>query len=350
MSPPPLLQALSGQTLATPPLWLMRQAGRYLPEYRKLRSDAPSFIDFCLTPEMAAEATLQPLRRFGFDAAIVFADILLIPHAAGVNVQFVQNEGPQLEPVASREDIERLDWSRAAERLSPVYETLGRVRKALPAPVSLIGFAGAPWTVALYMIGGRGGDDARNAAREWAWRNPEALDALLMHLADATAEYLIAQAEAGAQVLKIFESWAEGLSEAFFERAVVKPTKRIVERVKAAQVAAPLIGFPRGSGPAGLSYAQATGVDALAMDTGVSGRWMAATAPASLPLQGGLDPAALAAGGAALDAEVDRLLAVFADRPYVFNLGHGIWRTTPIEHVERLVARIKGRNDPALTQ
>lgn len=319
----------------------MRQAGRYLPEYRELRSKARDFIHFCLSPELAAEATLQPIRRFGFDGAILFADILLIPDAAGQKVTFVENEGPRLEPLERLDDIEALAWDQVVERLANVCETVGRVRRELGPETALIGFAGAPWTVATYMLGGGGGEPGRRKARAWAWANGEAFAQLMNRLADVTADYLVAQARAGAQALQLFESWAEGLSEPFFSAAVIEPGARVVERVRAAGVTAPIIGFPRGAGPAALLYAAATGVDALGLDTSLASRWTAHHAPAELALQGGLDPELVVLGGAAMDREIDRLIALFADRPYVFNLGHGITPEAPVENVQRLVERVR---------
>lgn len=336
------LNAAQGKKVAPPPIWLMRQAGRYLPEYRALRAQARSFVDFCLDPDLASEATLQPLRRFDLDAAIIFADILLLPHMAGATVRFVEGEGPQFTPIREIAEIEKLAWGEAPQKLSSVYETLGRVRAELPREQSVIGFAGAPWTVAMYMIGGAGGDARRDEARVWAWSNPEALELLMSGLADATANYLVAQARAGADALMIFDSWSGGLSPELYDRVVIAPTRRIVDLVRAAGVTCPLIGFPRGSGQRAPRYADQTNIDVLAIDTGLAAPWIVEATPKDLCLQGGLDPAALIAGGDALAREVDRLLEVFDGRPYIFNLGHGIWPTTPIDHVAQLVDRVKG--------
>jgi len=336
----PLLQVLSGQTLSPPPVWLMRQAGRYLPEYRAVRAEQPDFIAFCLNPEAAAEVTLQPIRRYGFDASIVFADILLIPHAMGQKVWFEKGEGPRLAPM-NLGQLAALKSEGAAERLSAVCETLTRVRAGLPGSCTLIGFAGAPWTVATYMIEGGGSKD-RWKARTAAWSDPDTMDRLLANLADATADYLIAQARSGADVLKIFESWAEGLPAPLFDRVVIAPTRRIAERVRAAGITAPIIGFPKGAGPHYPRYAAETGIDAIATDHGLETSWAVKNLPASMPVQGQLDPAVLKAGGVALQSEVRRLLDAWAGRPYVFNLGHGINPDVPPDHVSELLAHIRG--------
>ena len=331
-----MLQALAGERLARPPVWFMRQAGRYLPEYLELRAKAADFIAFCLNPEMAAEATLQPMRRFPFDAAIVFADILLIPRALGQAVWFEVGEGPKLGPLPSIEALQG-EIEDSTERLSAVGETLARVRAVLEPERALIGFAGAPWTVATYMIEGRSSD--RSGARSYAYQHPEALDALIAVLVEATARYLIMQARAGAQVLKLFESWAENLPEDLFERVVTRPHAAIVAKLRAAGVTAPVIGFPRGAGCLVEDYAAAAGVDAVALDV---------QAPAALgrrlqqrlTIQGALDPLLLRAGGAGLDRRVEALLEQWGDGPYVFNLGHGILLDTPIAHVEQVLARV----------
>jgi uroporphyrinogen decarboxylase len=334
-----LVRALRGERMASPPIWLMRQAGRYLPEYRELRARAGGFIEFCFNPEMAAEATLQPMRRYGLDAAIVFADILLIPYAAGAGVRFVEGEGPRLDPVRSRADIERLDWGGAPAGLAPVAETLTRVREVLEPERALIGFAGGVWTVATYMIGG-GKDPDRWSARTLAWREPETMTLLLDRLVEATVGYLAAQARAGANVLKLFDSWSEALPEPLFERVVIEPTRRIVAGLRGAGVDAPVIGFPRGAGSLAARYAAETGIDALALDMTNANAGFLTSLPQNVPVQGGFDPALLAAGGPDFNAEIARLLAIAADRPYVFNLGHGITPDTPPEHVARLVAQV----------
>lgn len=317
----------------------MRQAGRYLPEYREIRARQSDFIAFCLNPDAASEVTLQPIRRYDFDASIVFADILLIPWALGQKVWFVKGEGPKLEPMRPQ-DAGMLTVDGVEERLAPVCQTLRLVRAGLPDACTLIGFAGAPWTVATYMIEGGGSKD-RWKARTAAWEDPAAFDRFMDVLADATARYLIAQARAGAEVLKIFESWAEGLPAPLFERVVIAPTRRIVDQVRGAGITAPIMGFPKGAGPLVPRYAAETGIDAIALDHGLDTDWAVKALPRDMPVQGQLDPAVLKAGGDALDREVDRLLAAWAGRPYVFNLGHGINPDVPPDHVTRLVNRVR---------
>ncbi len=337
---PRLLRALAGETLDRPPVWFMRQAGRSLPEYRQLRAQAADFIAFCHNPEMAAEATLQPMRRFPLDAAIVFADILLIPRALGQEVWFESGEGPRLGPLP---DIARMaDAVEAStDRLSDIGETLARVRAALEPDRALIGFAGAPWTVATYMIEGKGSD--RQAARRFAYDHPETLDALLEVLVEATARYLVMQARSGAQALKIFESWAEGLAEDVFERIVIRPHREIVARVRAAGVTAPFIGFPRGAGALVETYAAAVPVEGVALDTQASAAMGRRLQAGGKTIQGALDNLLLRAGGPALDARVEGLLAQWSDGPYIFNLGHGVMPDTPIDHIARVVARVTGK-------
>ena len=339
LSNKPVLSVLSGEALETPPVWLMRQAGRYLPEYREVRARAKNFIDFCFSPDLAAEVTLQPIRRFGFDAAIMFADILLIPIALGRKVWFVTGEGPKLDPFDVRE-FDALAENRDDSVLSPIGETLRRVKPELPAETTLIGFAGSPWTVATYMVEGGGSKD-RFRARVAAWEYAEAFDGMLAHIADATADYLVMQARAGADVLKLFDSWAEGMPEPLFERVVIRPTARIVERVRAAGVTVPIIGFPRGAGSFYRRYARETGVTAVALDTGLDPEWVKTILPEDMPVQGHLDPAALRAGGEALDSEVDRIISAWRGRPHIFNLGHGITPDVPVDHVHWLIDRIR---------
>ena len=338
---PVFLRALRGETLERPPVWFMRQAGRYLPEYRALRARSSDFIAFCLNPEMAAEVTLQPMRRFGFDAAIVFADILLIPRALGQEVWFEAGEGPRLgalPDVASMRDLA----AGAGEALSQVGETLSRVRDALEPERALIGFAGAPWTVATYMLDGEArtiGKGERAQARTYAYAEPEKVDALLDVLVEASAWYLKMQADAGAQALKIFESWAEGLPDDLFDRLVLKPHQKLVSRLRQLGVTTPLIGFPRGSAALAEGYARDVDVQAVALDTacplGVGRRVQAIK-----PIQGALDPLLLRAGGAALDRRVDQLIEAWGQGPWIFNLGHGILPDVPIAHVEQVLRRI----------
>ncbi|RAK59417.1 uroporphyrinogen decarboxylase [Phenylobacterium hankyongense] len=341
---PRLLRALAGETLDRPPVWFMRQAGRSLPEYRELRTRASDFIAFCHNPEMAAEATLQPMRRFPLDAAIVFADILLIPRALGQEVWFEAGEGPRLGALPEIAALaDQIDASTG--RLADIGETLSRVRAELEPDRALIGFAGGPWTVATYMIEGRGSD--RTAARTYAYQHPEKLDALLDVLVEATARYLVMQARAGAQALKIFESWAEGLAEDVFERIVVGPHARIVDKVRAAGVTVPFIGFPRGAGALVDSYAEGVPVEAVALDTQASAALGRRLQAQGKTIQGALDNLLLRAGGPALDARVDQLIEQWGAGPYIFNLGHGILPDTPIEHIARVVERVTGKRAKA---
>ena len=323
---PLLLRALAGERTARPPIWFMRQAGRTLPEYRELRTRAPNFISFCLNPQMAAEATLQPMRRYPLDAAIVFADILLIPRALGQETWFEAGEGPRLAPRPSLDALAG-EIEASTERLGAVGETLSIVRAALEPERALVGFAGAPWTVATYMIEGRGSD--RSGARTFAYERAEELDRLIDILTEATIRYLAMQARSGAQALKLFESWAENLPEDLFERLVIDPHRRIVEGLRAAGVTVPVIGFPRGAPGLVESYAARAGTDAVALDVGVSaevGRRIQQTKA----IQGSLDPLLLRAGGPALDRRVETLLEQWSAGPYVFNLGHGLLPDTPM--------------------
>ncbi len=337
---PRLLRALAGETLDRPPIWFMRQAGRSLPEYHRTRAMAPDFIALCFNPELAAEITLQPMRRFPMDAAIVFADILLIPGALGQKVWFEPGEGPRLGPLpplaAMADEIEA-----STGRLAPVGETLARVRAELEPERALIGFAGAPWTVATYMLEGRGSN--REAARIYAYEHPGELDALLDVLVESTARYLVMQANAGAQALKIFESWAEGLAEDVFERIVIRPHRAIVEKVRAAGVTAPFIGFPRGAGALVETYAQETPVQAVALDTQASAAMGRRLQQGGKTIQGALDNLLLRTGGPALDARVEQLLAQWSDGPWIFNLGHGVMPDTPIANIARVVERVTGK-------
>ncbi len=338
----PLLQVLRGEALSRPPIWLMRQAGRYLPEYRALRADAKSFLDLALNPDLATEVTLQPVRRFGMDGAILFADILLIPHALGQTVRFVAGEGPQLEPIRDAAGLARLSHAHAAEILAPVMQTVRNVRAALPADVTLIGFAGAPWTVATYMIEGRGKTDYENC-RRMMWGEPKLFAGLLDTLVDATASYLIAQADAGAEALKLFDSWAGAVPAALFDAAVIAPTARIVKAVKAKHPNIPIIGLPRAAGAHVARYAAGTGVDAVGIDHMTDIAAAAATLPARVAVQGNLDPMLLMVGGAPMEAEARRIVDAMAGRPHIFNLGHGVLQHTPPDHVARLVDVVKGR-------
>jgi uroporphyrinogen decarboxylase len=337
-----VLKALSGCPTSSTPIWLMRQAGRYLPEYREIRARAASFLDLCRTPVLAAEITLQPLRRFDLDAAIVFSDILLVPYALGQKVEFIESEGPKLEPATDAEAVARLHLGRAAEPFAPVYETIERVTAELTPDVPLIGFCGAPWTVATYMVEGQGSKD-QAAARLMAYRDPTTFQNLINILVETSADYLLGQVEAGARVLQIFDSWAGSLPEDEFTRWCITPTKRLVERVKAKHPEMPIIGFPRGAGVFAEGYARGTGIDAIGCDTSTPVGWMRRLQE-RLPVQGNLDPVLLVAGGSELDVRVDALLETLASQPFIFNLGHGILPNTPLEHVTRLIERVKSRS------
>ncbi len=336
----PLLRALAGQTNAPPPIWLMRQAGRYLPEYREVRSRVSSFLDLCRTPELAAEVTLQPLRRFDLDAAIVFSDILIVPFALGQKVEFVEGEGPRLEPVKDAKALSGLNRGSAAKALAPVYETIERVRAELPKTVPVIGFCGAPWTVATYMVEGGGSKDQAEA-RLWAYREQANFQRLIDLLVDTSADYLLGQVDAGASALQIFDSWAGSLPEDEFARWCIAPTRRLVEQVKAKVPNIPVIGFPRGSGPLAERYARETGIDAIGCDTSQPIEWIRDRLQSLVPVQGNLDPLLLVAGGPQLDRRVASILTALGSGPFIFNLGHGIQPETPIENVERLLRLVK---------
>lgn len=336
---PKFLSALQGQSHTNPPVWFMRQAGRYLPEYRAVRATAPDFISFCFDPGKAAEVTLQPMRRFPFDASIVFADILLIPGALGQKVWFEAGEGPKLGDMPSVESMAE-KAGEAGKALSLVGETLTRVRAALDPDKALIGFAGAPWTVATYMI--EKGSSDRSGARTFAYQNPEMLDAMIQVLVDATIDYLAMQVDAGAQALKLFESWAEGLSEPLFDRLVTQPHIRIIEGLRARGVTVPIIGFPRGAGTLVEDYAARTPVQGVALDTSASAK-LGQTIQKTKTIQGALDPLLLRAGGDALLKRVDEMLEQWNQGPYIFNLGHGILPDTPIANVEAVLERVTGQ-------
>ena len=337
----PMMRALAGEAQARPPVWLMRQAGRYLPEYRELRATAPSFLDFCYNPKHAAEVTLQPIRRFGFDAAILFCDILVVPDALGQKVSFETGEGPRLTPIANAADFARLHERLDMDRLAPVFETIGRVRGALPADVALLGFCGAPWTVATYMIAGKGTPD-QAPTRLFAYRERALFEALMARLVDVSADYLVRQIEAGVDAVQIFDSWAGVLPIAEYERWCLAPLAALVAKVRARAPHAHIIAFPRGGGAQFARAAEIAGVSALGLDTCVDPGWAAGALPRRLAVQGNLDPLALLAGGAALDEAIDRILTAFAGRPHIFNLGHGVLPPTPVEHVARVVKRVRG--------
>lgn len=322
-----------------PPVWLMRQAGRYLPEYRALRADKGGFLELVNDSEAAAEITLQPIRRFGFDGAILFSDILVIPHALGQDLRFEAGEGPRLSPPLVDHALDALQ--RTPERLAPVYETVRRVRADLPARTTFLGFAGSPWTVATYMVAGQGSRE-QGETRRYAYRDPVAFQAIIDAIVESSIEYLSGQIQAGVDAVQLFDSWAGSLSPAQFERWVIAPTVRIVEALKVRHTDTPIIGFPKGAGGKLIAYARETGVDALGLDETVDPGWAAAHLPRNMPVQGNLDPLALIAGGDALEDAVRRILGSFGDRPHIFNLGHGILPDTPIAHVEQLLALVRG--------
>ncbi|MGU3389319.1 uroporphyrinogen decarboxylase [Sphingomonas sp. M1A8_2b] len=333
-----LLATLRGERQAVPPLWLMRQAGRYLPEYRELRAEKGGFLALATDPDAAAEVTLQPIRRFGFDGSILFSDILMIPWALGQDLSFGVGEGPRLEPALVDHALDRLQ--AVPERLEPVYGTVAKVAAALPPETTFLGFAGSPWTVATYMVAGKGSKD-QSETRRFAYGDPAAFGAIIDAIGDHTVEYLARQIEAGVDAVQLFDSWSGTLSPAQFERWVIAPTVSIVERLHARCPGVPIIGFPKGAGGKLPAYARETGVDAIGLDETVDPVWAHASLPADMPVQGNLDPLALIAGGADLDAAIDRILAAFVDRPHIFNLGHGILPDTPIAHVEQLIARVR---------
>jgi uroporphyrinogen decarboxylase len=337
-----LLRALRGETVSPPPIWLMRQAGRYLPEYRATRERAGGFLDLCYTPELAAEVTLQPIRRFGFDASILFSDILVVPDGLGQKVWFEAGHGPRLEPLAGRGDLAKLRLDGMLEALRPVYETVRRLRRELPAETTLIGFAGAPWTVASYMIEGGSSKDYA-AAKSWAYGDVEGFQALIDLLVEATAQHLIAQVEAGAETVQIFDSWAGVWPAPELRRWSLRPLAEIVEKVKAAHPRIPVILFPRGAGLLYEAFAAECGADALSLDTTIPLGWARERLQPEVALQGNLDPIALVAGGAVLEDHVRRILDTLSGGPFVFNLGHGIVPQTPPENVARLVELVRGR-------
>ncbi len=331
---------LGGETLAPPPIWMMRQAGRYLPEYRAMRAKAGSFLDLCYNPNFAVEVTLQPIRRFGFDASILFSDILVVPHALGRDLRFVEGEGPRMTPIEPAEIADLGDGHDFHANLAPVYETVSRLRAELPPETTLIGFCGAPWTVATYMIAGRGTPD-QAPSRLFGYREPDAMARLLGKLAEVSAEYLIRQIDAGADVVQIFDSWSGVLDEASFDAWCVQPVAEIVRRVHAVHPHTPIIGFPRGAGSLYAGYRETTGVNALGLDWSVP-LAQARALQESGAVQGNLDPLRLVAGGRALDEGIDAIVRALGDGPLIFNLGHGITPDTPIAHVEQMIRRVRG--------
>ena len=338
---PAILEVLSGQTCSSPPMWLMRQAGRYLPEYRALREKAGSFLDLCFNPDLAAEVTLQPVRRFGFDAAILFSDILVIPHALGQQVSFAAGEGPRLAPVIGAGDLGMIASKVDLGALAAVFETIRIVRAKLPREVALLGFCGAPWTVATYMVAGCGTPD-QAPARLFAYRDADAFARLIDVLTEASIDYLAAQFGAGVDAVQLFDTWAGVLGPDEFQRWCIGPAKRIVAGLRQRIPGAKVIGFPRGAGTSLKTYVDSVDVDGVGLDWMIDRSFARNEIQRRRPVQGNLDPLALLAGGSALDREVDAILESFAERPFIFNLGHGILPETPISHVERMIARVRG--------
>ncbi|WP_298255677.1 uroporphyrinogen decarboxylase [Bradyrhizobium sp.] len=336
----PFLEVLSGRKQAVPPIWMMRQAGRYLPEYRELRAKAGSFLDLCFTPEHAAEVTLQPIRRFGFDAAIIFSDILVIPHALGRSVRFEAGEGPRLEPLDTPEKVATLAAQADFAKLEPVFEALRRVKRELDAQTALIGFCGAPWTVATYMVAGQGTPD-QAPARMLAYRHPKAFEKIIDALVANSIPYLVGQLRAGADAVQIFDTWAGVLPPREFARWSIEPTRRIVEGVRQQIPDAQIIGFPRGAGALLPDYVGATGVNGVSIDWAAEPALIRERVQNRVAVQGNLDPLALIAGGDALDRAIDDVLENYGRGRLIFNLGHGILPETPIAHVEQMIKRVR---------
>ena len=337
-SPKPLLAVLNGGNTGIIPVWLMRQAGRYLPEYRALRASKGGFLELVFDSDAAADVTMQPIRRFGFDGAILFSDILIVPHALGQELRFDAGEGPRLSPPLV--DVAFASLERVPARLQPVYRTVEKVTSLLPEETTFLGFAGSPWTVATYMVAGQGSREQAEA-RRFAYADPQAFSVIVDAIADMTVDYLSGQVEAGVEAVQLFDSWAGSLAPDQFERWVIAPTAQIVTAFKARHPEVPVIGFPKGAGGKLGAYARETGVDAIGLDETVDPAWAAAELPRDLPVQGNLDPLALLSGGATLESAVERILSIFAGRPHIFNLGHGIIKETPIAHVEHLLALVR---------
>jgi uroporphyrinogen decarboxylase len=338
----PILEVLSGRAQAVPPVWFMRQAGRYLPEYRALRERAGSFLNLCFTPDMAAEATLQPIKRFGFDAAILFSDILVVPHALGRSVTFEAGEGPRLEPLDDTVKLNALAADADDAVFAPVYEAVRRVKAQLPPNVALLGFCGAPWTVATYMVAGRGTPD-QAPARLMAYREPQAFARMIDILVTVSSRYLVEQLRAGADAVQIFDTWAGVLPPAEFARWCIEPVRKMIANVRGQIPEAKIIGFPRGAGASLGTYVDQVPVNAVSIDWTAEPGFVRERVQTKVAVQGNLDPLALLAGGAALDRAVDGILQNFAAGPFIFNLGHGILPETPIAHVEQTLRRIRNR-------
>jgi len=338
----PILRVLAGERLPKPPIWLMRQAGRYLPEYRAIRQQTESFLDLCFNPRLAAEITLQPIRRFSFDAAILFSDILVVPHALGQRVSFESGEGPRLDALAEPDDLRRLKREISHDTLAPVYETIALVKEQLPEQVALLGFCGAPWTVATYMIAGRGSAD-QSVARLFAYRHPNSFAELIEVLVRSSISYLARQFEAGVDAVQVFDSWAGVLPRDEFQKWCIEPMAKIAVGLRRQIPGAKIIGFPRGAGTELPRYLAEVPVDAVSLDWTVELGFARREVQKLRPVQGNLDPLALLAGGTALDRAVDSIMQAFSDGPFIFNLGHGVLPDTPVENVARLVERVRGR-------
>lgn len=337
--PGPLLDTLKGVKQPIAPIWLMRQAGRYLPEYRKLRAEKGGFLELVYDSEAAAEITVQPIRRFAFDGAILFSDILIVPHAMGQGLEFLAGEGPKMSPTLREVDLD--DFAPAYERFEPIYETVRQTRAMIADSVTMLGFAGSPWTVATYMIAGEGSKD-QGPARLMTYRDPARMQAICDAIAEASITYLRGQIDAGAEAVQLFDSWAGSLAPDEFERWVIAPNAKITAAIKESHPDTPVIGFPKGSGAKLPAYARETGVDAVGLDETLDPHWAHASLPEGMPVQGNLDPLLVEAGGPALPARCKTILEAFEDRPHVFNLGHGIGQFTPISHVEELLAAVRG--------
>lgn len=336
-----MLRALKGETLERPPFWFMRQAGRYLPEYREIRKNSKNFLGFCYTPDLTVEVTLQPLRRYHMDAAILFSDILVLPDALGQKVEFLEGEGPVLEPVRSVQEVKRLSQNRIKDHLAPVFETVNRLAREIPEQTALIGFAGAPWTVAVYMVEGQGGTKCAKI-RQWADDDPEDFQVLMDLLVESTADYLSGQVENGAEIIQLFDSWAGILNEDQFRRWIIEPTRRIVEKLRETCPGVPVIGFPRNVGTLAEAYVTETGVNGVSLDQETPLDWIAGTLQPKCTVQGNLDNQLLITGGEALDRATVEILEALSGGPFIFNLGHGILPETPPEHVARVAELILG--------
>jgi len=337
--PGPLLDTLKGSRQSVPPVWLMRQAGRYLPEYRELRAEKGGFLELVYDSEAAAEVTVQPIRRFGFDGAILFSDILIVPHAMGQGLEFLAGEGPKLSPTLLETKLD--SFTAQHDRFEAVYETVRLTRKQIDDSVTMLGFAGSPWTVATYMIAGEGSKD-QGPARLLAYKDPERMQAILDAIVETSVKYLRGQIDAGAEAVQLFDSWAGSLAPDEFERWVIAPNRTITAQLKASHPDVPVIGFPKGAGAKLPAYAHETGVDAIGMDETLEPSWVHASLPADMPVQGNLDPLLVEAGGPMLPKRVRAIVEAFEDRPHVFNLGHGIGQHTPIAHVDQLLAALRG--------